>query len=327
MRFVWWVGLFCAAPCWALPALDQARAELKALRYPAAEKSLKAAANATGLSRAEVLEFYELKALTAAGSNRVPEARAAFTTLLTLDPAFKLKGKPAPRITTTFFEARSAAREQGALEVHLAAQPTSGRVGPVRITVFDAAKLVRTVVAELETQTGTRSVSVPSTGGSFEVAEATVAVRVTVKGEQDWVLLALEPTRYEAPAAPVAAVAAAPEAPATVTQQTATVEPRFRPLAYALAGTGAAALATGLVFGLLAQNARTELMRVDLTRAQALTLAPEAVAKATIANVLFISGGTLLAAGVVTFLLGLPPPPVAVVPVRGGVVITGGVSW
>jgi hypothetical protein len=276
MRCVWWVGLFCAAPCWALPALDQARAELKALRYPAAEKALKTAATATGLTRAEVLEFYELKALTAAGSNRVPETRDAFATLLTLDPTFKLKGKPAPRITTTFFEARSAAREQGALEVHLSAQPANGRVGPVRVTVFDASKLARTVVAELETPKGTRSESVPTTGGSLEVVEQVVTVRVTVKGELDWVLLTLEPTRYEAPAAQPAVVTAAPETPALVTQQQATTvaQPRFRPLAYTLAGTGAAALATGLVFGLLAQNTRAELQRADLTRAQALALAP-----------------------------------------------------
>jgi hypothetical protein len=324
MRFVWWVGLFCAAPCWALPELDQARAELKALRYPAAEKSLKAAASATGLSRAEVLEFYELRALTASGTNRVAEAREAFMTLLSLDPTFKLKGKPAPRITTTFFEARSDALERGALEARVTATPATGRVGPVQVTIVDAAKLVRSVVAELEEQGATRSVSLPAAGGPIDVAGNVVTVRVTLKGDHDWVLLTLEPTRFEAPAPPAVATPVTP--PPTISQPVVAA-PRFRPLAYTLAGVGIVALATGVGFGLQAQSARTGLQRTELTRAEALALAPQAVQNATIANVLFVAGGALVASGVVTFLLGLPPSPVAIVPTHEGVLVAWLGSW
>ncbi|MDP1916445.1 MAG: hypothetical protein Q8L14_09380 [Myxococcales bacterium] len=325
MRFVWWVGLFWATPSWGLPALDQARAELRALDYPAAEKALKAAATATGLTRAEALEFYELKALTAAGLNRMAEAREAFTTLLSLDPTFKLKGKPAPRITTTFFEARSAAREHGALEARVTTQPTSGRVGPVQVKVSDAARLVRTVVAELEAEGVTRSVELPPTGGTIDATGRTVRVRVTLKGERDWVLSTLEPIGFEAPAMP--AVVTPTTASPTISEPVVVAAPRFRPLAYTLAGVGIATLATAVIFGVQAQNARVALQGTELTRTQALALAPQAVQNATIANVLMIAGGVLVTSGVVTFLLGLPPPPVAIVPTASGVLVAGGFSW
>lgn len=327
MRFVWWVGLIVATPGWGHPLLDTARAELKALRYPAADKALKAALATSGFSRAEALEYYELKGLVAGGANRGAEARDAFVALLTLDPEFKLKGKPAPRVTTPFFEARTLVKEQGALGVTVEGAPDAQRVGPVRITVKGSSALVRGLRLELVEGGARREEPLAASGGVVDVRSRRIVIIVRALGERDWVLFESAPTQLESPAPPAPAPGP-PPSPPLVERPAPVPEARFRPLAYGLGAGGAAAIVVGIVFGLQARSARELAERGAVTRAEALELAPRAVREATIANVLFIAGGAALAGGVLTFILGLPPSTqVSLVPLEGGAMAMGGLQW
>lgn len=327
MRFAWWVGLLSAAVSWADAPLETARADLKALRYSAAERSLMAASTTPKLTRAEVVEFYELSALVAAGSNRTAEAKEAFKALLSLDLGYQLKGKPAPRVTTPFYEARALVKEQGALGVKLSASPTSERIGTVTVAVTGSAALVRAVEVNVEEPSGRRSVTLPASGGVVELGGRAGTVTARALGAQGWELAVSEPSRFEAlPAAPVPVSVSAPPPPPSLEKATEP-SPRFRPLAWSLGIAGAVALGAGAVFGVQAKSTRDTLSRMDVSRAQALQLAPQTVQFATMANVLFIAGGALVAGGVLTFVLGMPAAPVAIVPVQGGAVVSGGASW
>jgi hypothetical protein len=335
MRILPLAGLLWAAQGWATPALESAKAEFKALRYPQAEKALKDVLSATGLSRAEVLELYELQALLAAGANRGADAREAFVALLTLDPEYKLKGKPSPRVTTPFFEARAQVKEQGALTISSEGQPTAERVGTVRVTARGRTAQVRAIRAEVTEGAETHSVGLPPEGGQLVVSSRAATVTIKVLGSLDWTLLEPPPARFESPSAPApgpvvtVAPVAAPPPPPPVVVETPQAAPLVHPAAWVLGGAGVAALIVGAVFGSQGVAARMQAESGAVSRAEALDLSTRAVRDSTIANVFFVSGGVALAGGVVALLLGLPPAKgLALVPMPGGgLLATASLPW
>jgi hypothetical protein len=119
------------------PNLEKARGLVSDVRYGEAAKALSAAEAATGNSRADLIELYELQGIVYGTLNKADLARAAFAKLFALDPEHKLKGKLTPRVTTPFYEAKGKAQESGALELKHGAALANDRVEGLGFTLTD----------------------------------------------------------------------------------------------------------------------------------------------------------------------------------------------
>jgi hypothetical protein len=186
--------------------LESARREVKALAYPAALKALKRAAEQLNLTRAEVLELYELEGLVSGSLGHAAEAKAAFVRRLVLDPTFTLQGRPAPRVTTPFFEAKRQVTEDGALALSLGAPAVEGAfVRRVRVALWkDFLGWVASLRVHVrEDGAAWREVELAPPAGEVAVAAAHVELWAEARSKEGWSLVLLgsesRPERVDAP--------------------------------------------------------------------------------------------------------------------------------
>lgn len=177
--------LMAAAP----PALDSADQMVRQLKFKQALPLLDEVAKSEALDRASVLRLFELRARTNAALGKESEARAAFESLLELDPSFELKGKASPKLNGPFFEARAAVTERGALVIVMTPTEAKGSVVSVQVSVRGPAARVERLIVTVEGAGPTRAESLGRAGGTVKVGAASVKLRATVLGLKNWELL------------------------------------------------------------------------------------------------------------------------------------------
>lgn len=308
--------------------VNEAKRQLDDLEPEAALKTLDVAEKLEGNSRETVLELLLLRGIAFGTLGKDAKTRDSFRKLLMLEPSAKLPGDLPPRVQTPFFEAREWAGTNGPLTAVPSSLIENGEVKSLSVTVQkDVLRLVRSArfhVAEqtFEVPLNQGVATTPATG-------KTVTWSVELIGDRKAVLLVTEP-RTEG--ATTTAVTDLTPAVTTVTSP----EPGGgwrRPFGGVLLGAGAAAAGIGVVFGVLSNSSRAQVTGatrdeqgrvVSLTQREAAALESNARTQATVANVLFVTGGALAATGVVFLIIGPDQAPVAKLsPAAGGLMLSG----
>lgn len=341
MRAFGWVvasGLVCSVAA-AEPNLERAKALVGSLQFPAAKTALLEAKKAQGLTHAEVLDLYELSGIVAGSTKDARGATEAFRVLLVLEPAFKLKGKYSPKVTTPFFEARALAKQAGTptLELERGEHDNGVLTKLVLRSPGDGGGLVKQVRLDLQEDGAARSVTLPWAAQlEVPVHGRKVTVTSALLSEAGWRLVEPAALISEAPAPPP------PPPPAVTVPPSVAVQPAppppassVRTVGYVLGGVGIAAVGLGVFFGVRSQTARSTVLDAvhdgvvtGLTRAQALELNREISTSATLANITFAAAGALIIGGVVCWFVGAPvSTTVSLVPLEGGGYGAVGVSW
>lgn len=308
--------------------VNEAKRQLDDLEPEAALKTLDAAEKLEGNSRETLLELHLLRGIAFGTLGKDAKTRDSFRKLLMLDPSVKLPADLPPRVQTPFFEAREWAERNGPLTAVPSAVVGSGEVELLSVTVR---KDVLRLVKSARFHVGSETVEVPVSANVAQVPArgATVTWSVELLGDRKAVLLVLGP-RTEGTTTPPTA---------DVTPVAAMVTPAEpggawrRPFGGVLLGAGAAAAGIGVVFGALATSSRSRVTGaardeqgrvVSLTQREAAALAAGAQTQATVANVLFVTGGVLAATGVVFLIIGPDQAPVAKLsPAAGGLMLSG----
>lgn len=312
------------------PKIREGRKQLEDLELEKAARTLAAAEAVQGNDRAQVLELLELQAIVFGTMNKEPKARDAFRQLLTLNPEFKLSGDHPPRVRTPFYEAKDWVAENAPLQLEPGATIGPKVTGLTVVVKKDTLRLVKKARFVLTEGPAPLTRETPIEAGAAKVAleAAKVAWRVELLGKHDEVLLELGPFTHEGTEKPAQIVAAQtkPVEATTVTEERKkqgepTTTSWLRPAGYAAAGAGVVAIGVGVAFGLLSSDARARVTGATANEAGLITglsqrdaAAAEAQARqqATIANVMFGIGGSLVAAGVVLFFVGAPAAPAQV---------------
>jgi hypothetical protein len=253
-------GLLLSSMAAASPTLDRARALVGDLKYAEAGKVLQAAEAATGNTRADLIEIYELEGIVFGSLNKAEAAQLAFARLLSLDPEHKLNGKFAPRVTTPFYEAKGKAHEMGPLTAVPGAGYAAEKVTSLGFTLKDPASIAKKLIVTVsEDGKPWRKVTLAASQQLLVPVSATQLYWfAVVLGDHDAVLLevasAAAPTLQRAPTAtiveprpepqpepapePVARVEPPPPAPEPAPQRPPEKRPRLRPLAITLGVLG-----------------------------------------------------------------------------------------
>jgi hypothetical protein len=303
----------------AASPLDSARESYLALKYAKAKNELKAVSGLSNLGRAQVLEYYELSALTAASLGEEAAAKEAFTQLLVLDPNWKLKGRVAPKVSTPYFEGKALATERGALQLSLV---PAAEGGSVKVLLLGGQGLVQQIRLSIRSGDEVKELMVKA-GDELAVAGDVVA---TALSAQQWVLgdagpIAVSPKKVVV--AEVKQVEKEPtsiETPAIITTPPVQEGPRLRPLAIGLGVGGLVVLGGAIAAGVVSSSARRSFETAErapdgtitgLTREQALAADSTTRTGALLANIGFILGGSLLVGAVITWFVGNGPSPSA----------------
>ncbi|MBM4779475.1 MAG: hypothetical protein GQE15_17345 [Archangiaceae bacterium] len=312
------------------PKIREGRKLLEDLELEKAARTLAAAEATPGNDRAQVLELLELQGIVFGTMNKEPKARDAFRALLTLNPEFKLSGDHPPRVRTPFYEAKDWVAENAPLQLEPGAT-TGPKVTSLNVLVKkDTLRLVKKARFVLTEGPEPLSREVPIEAGAAKapLEAAKVVWRVELLGKHDEVLLELGPFTHEgtdkAPA-PVATTPPKPVETAVVTVEPKTTAPTtgswLRPAGYAAAGAGVVAIGVGVAFGLLSNGSRARVtgaatneagLVTGISQRDAAAAEAQARSQATIANVMFGLGGTLVVAGAVLFFVGAPASPAQV---------------
>lgn len=309
------------------------------LRYPQASLLLKRVATQRNLSHSEVVRYYELAGIVAASLGDKAKAREAFRRLHLLQPGFVLKGRFAPKVTTPFFEAKAAAKDDGPMAVRLErASVEGGLVTGVVVLQQGPRGWISEVVVALDEDAVERTVTTRAAASQVvPVRGRRVAASARARDAMGWVLLEVPSTTFEVEAPPVVRATPPqlvperptdpPPPPPTVMAVPEASAPRFRPLAITLVAAGGLCLIGGAVASASVVDSRSRFegalvngagVVTGLTRAQALGLEAQAQLAATFATVGFVAGGVLAAAGVTTWFLGNPVQPTVGVLPGGG---------
>ena len=322
--------------------LTEARDLAESFQFDKAIKAADAALILPDADHETLVALYELLGVAWATLDKPAKATTAFTLLLTIDPDHQLSKNLSPRTRTPFFEARSQVSRLGAAGVE--ADPVvreGGLVKSLGVTITDntllPARAVRfvlsadgappqTVVVKLEK---TKHAVVPVSGSrvvwSAELLGDLNAVLRKLAREE----LPPPPPVAEPPPPPPLVDSSAPPKPAS--------GPWLRPAGVVLSLLGGGAVIAGVVFGVQSTGARNTLANAtkdssgtitSLTQRQAQALDTTARTDATIANVLFISGGVVAATGVAFIIFGGRPdtdqsPLVRLAPAPAGAVLSG----
>lgn len=314
------------------PKIREGRKQLEDLELEKAARTLAAAEAVPGNDRAQVLELLELQGIVFGTMNKEPKARDAFRTLLTLNPDFKLSGDHPPRVRTPFYEAKEWVAENTPLQLEPDATLGPKVTGLTVLVKKDTLRLVkkaRFVLTE-GPEPLAREVAIEAGAAKTALEAAKVVWRVELLGKHDEVLLELGPFTHEGTAKSAPAVAAAQPKTAEATSNPGVTEPMkksesstpwLRPAGYVAAGAGVVAIGIGVAFGVLSSGARSRVtgamtneagLVTGLSQRDAAAAETQARQQATIANVLFGVGGSLVAAGVVLFFVGAPASPASV---------------
>lgn len=301
--------------------LGEAHDLVDAFQFDKAIKVIEVALLQPDLDHDSLVSLYELLAVSLATIDKPAKATTAFQLLLTVDPDHQLSKNLTPRARTPFFEARSQIARLG--NANLLPDPvkrTDGLVTEIGVAVTDNALLPARAVRFVITADGApaRTEVIKLEKG---VKHATVAAKGTrvswsaeLLGDRNAVLRRV--SRDEVPPAPV--VEAPPVAPPLVnTPEVAKKEgPWLRPAGIVLSILGGGALITGAIFGVQSSSARTQIDNASrdasgtitgLNQRQAMDLDATARSSATIADILFIAGGTVAATGVLFIIFGGRP--------------------
>lgn len=129
------------------PALQRAERAIEALDFAVAARELEGAWRQEHNPRDTVLRILELRGVVAASLGQPDKARRHFEQLLALDGSRVLPGDVSPRILTPFYEARSRALEQGAVELRpeRAPQGSGEATNELAVRVVDPTRLGATV--------------------------------------------------------------------------------------------------------------------------------------------------------------------------------------
>lgn len=338
------------------PDLEKAQLLLGQRKYPDALKALEAAEKKGGMDRDSYLTLLESKGLAYASTNKLDKAEEYFRSVLCLDPKRELAGKYAGAVGKPITAAIEWAKQNGALEL-VALDPgvADGRVKQISFAVKnDPLKLVKAVKFYVRTDGGAwkpTAGTVTNGAGSLDVDSAQVewwAETQDLNSNQvAFLASALRPIK-NVPPAPVAvavvekkeppkdepkAVAMTPEPkkdePAPAVTETASSTSPLRIVGYALLGAGVVALGVATYFGLTynseRQAIRDALMNGSATQAALYTRDQAAIQSGTLANVMFITGGALVAGGAVLwFVGGSNSTPVAITPMgTNGLAVSG----
>lgn len=335
---VWLLSATLAAVTAAAPG-DLTRAEelMTQYKYAEARVALTKARAAKGLDRKSLLRILELQGLAAGQLRQAAPATAAFRELLVLDPARKLDGDFAPRVTTPFMEAGQAVSELGALEFRPGrVDANAGKVTALTVELGrDPLKMARSVVFHVRSGATWKATPSPLSEGkaTLAVSDAEVSWWAELLGDNDaqLVLIGSEETpQVASPPAPVALVPGTTLAPPPPPMVTAAAPGSpVRTASYVVLGGAVVAAGVGAVFGIKSsggyasiQNAERDANGVitGLTESRAAAVGAEAARDGTIANACFIGAGALAVGAVVMWIAGAP---VAVAPTPGGVVVSG----
>lgn len=244
------------------PALERAQKNVAELKFKQALVDLRAVEAASGLTRDEVLRFYELQARVAAALGREEDARAAFESLLQLDPSFQLKGRASPKLTGPLFEARSVVDRTGALALTVEATESRGALERLTLGLKGPLALVEAVSVRLTIDGVPSERSVPPAASiALEVKGRTAEVSVRLVGRRAWELasathrfsaqpLEEAPVQVELPREPPLVVIAPPPPPAPPPRGRA-----MRTLGILGVSTGAIAGVVGAVFYVMGRSA------------------------------------------------------------------------
>lgn len=156
IRWFVWVGVLLAATsAWAQGSkerIDAARQLVTAGKFKEALAEADALGKQPGNDRDTVVAVYELSGLAYGGLKQAPKAKLAFERLLTLEPAFKLKGKVPPKATAAFKDAKKwvAQRGGGLKAEQLTPEIKDGKVSGLYISVEgDVTTLLKTARVHL----------------------------------------------------------------------------------------------------------------------------------------------------------------------------------
>lgn len=224
-RVVWAGVVLLSTVAWAQTPAERVDATRKLVtegKFKDAVKELDALAKTPALERAQVVALFELQGLTYGGLKQAPKSKAAFQKLLTLDPAFKLKGKVPPKATAAFKDAKKwlSQRVTGGLKAEqLTPEVKDKKVANLYVSVEnDAVGLAKTARVHLKLDAGAWQVrevpAQPTT--TVEAGGKVVQWWLELLGDNGAVLLALgsqaEPFVDAVPGAviPKAGAAAAP---------------------------------------------------------------------------------------------------------------------
>lgn len=316
----------------ANPKLEEARRLVEDLELEQAAKVLDAAERIEGNSRAEVLEILALQGMAYGTLGKDAKAHDAFRELLLLDPGYKLPADQPPRVRTPFFEAKSWTQDNGPFTATPSAEVKDGEVRALTVTMSkDLLRLARSVRFHLRVDGAERTEDVALAGGkaSAKASGPRVAWRYEVLGTHARVLL--EGAEREDG---VSSPAVASVEPAVVIGEAPRSSGWMRPTGYGLLGAGVVAAGVGVVFGLMANGARSTVLNADknanglvtgVTQREAAALEQQAQTNALLANVLWGVGGALAATGVLFVVFGGADsaPSVALAPAPGGVSLWG----
>src|SRR3954469_13468087 len=150
----WLVLLALAA---SNPELGRATDLMDELKYPEAARALEDAWKRPGNDRATLLQILELQATIAGSLDKKPDrARGFLRTLVSIDPDYKLKGNPAPKVLKLHSDAKLWLSKQGGpLELLTDPAPPSGLISWVGVRVAsDPIKLAREVRFHLRADGG-----------------------------------------------------------------------------------------------------------------------------------------------------------------------------
>lgn len=165
--------------------LERASREVSELKFKQAAVSLDAVERLNGLTREQVLQFYELRARVAASLGKEQEATEAFEVLLELEPTFELKGRASPKLTAPLFEARATVDRRGPLAVAFSPTERDGRLETITVELTGAARVAQVRITGLQQEV----IQLPAPSMPLVVNAAEAQLKVTLEGPRGWVLL------------------------------------------------------------------------------------------------------------------------------------------
>lgn len=330
------VSMLVVCPALAAnPKLEEARRLVEDLDLEKAAKVLDAAERVEGNSRQDVLDILALQGIAYGTLGKNAKAHDAFRELLLLEPGYKLPADQPPRVRTPFFEAKDWAQDNGPFNATPSAEVKSGEVRAVVVTMSkDLLRLARAVRFHLRVDGAERSEEVALVGSRAEAKAGSphVAWWYEVLGTHQRVLL--EGGSATAPREERADGALASGEAAGVSGAGPSSSGWLRPTGYGLLGAGVVAGGVGVVFGLMANGARSTVLNAEtnasglvtgLTQREAAALEQQAQTNALLANVLWGVGGALAATGLLFVVFGGADagPAVSLAPAPGGVSVWG----
>ncbi len=312
------------------PDLEKAQTLLAQRKYADALKAIEAAEKKGGLDRDSYLTLLESKGLALASTNKLDKAEESFRAVLGLDPKRELAGKYSGAIGKPIAAAQEWIKANGALElVALDPGTADGRVKQISFAVKnDPFKLIKVVKFFLKMDGGSwKPVQGVLTNGAASIDTDAATVEWWAETQDDnknqvaFLGSAVRPVKNVAPAVVAVAEKKVVDAPkeepkltpepksepvAAVTTETASSP--LRPISYGLLGAGVIGLGVATYFG-VTYNSQRQLIRDDLaanrgTQAELDERDQAAIRNGTIANVLFIAGGALVASGAVLWFVG-----------------------